>query len=309
MNAIDARYTRLAMRLVLVGALVGAGLAGRALAADLAGPAAPAACVTKTVIEPKEAGWAYVMNFESFSASGAPRGCLVVWRLPRFRPTDYVVSDCASIGSTSEISYSLGNARFNGGYVACDFNIKTALAALPIPIAVSDGEQYTYFTIIGVGAFSAPAGTPVSPNPIGYYEPGNAGYPPAALFVSLSANGGQLTSVANNITDTGRFLPANQLAPGIVYTIANAYDGPAGVLTNTHYLSDTAVAVFGPRAPVTFWTNGGKFWIGGSPVPAAKRLLGNFDEIIFDPPDGGAPPPPAARSTTMYEVFAPWLGN
>ncbi len=272
-------------------------------------PAPPAACVTKTPINPKTPGWAFVVNFDVFDAAGEPEGCLMLWRTTLF-PTDFAVRPCKAVGAAPAISFGGGKAVFNGGYVRCDVNIKDSLAALTPTVAISDTERYTFFTIIGAGTLSESTRFTDTASPIGYYAPSNPAAPPAGLFVPISANGGSFVTRVNSETIRGAFLNASVLGTGKSYTFTMEHDlVPGGGPTDaalSHYLDLTRVDVVSPTRPVEFWTNGGVFYIGASPIAADSRLSGVMDEVIFDPPDGGRPP---ASARTILELFLPVLSR
>jgi hypothetical protein len=266
-------------------------------------PTPPPECVTRTVIRPKTPGWAFVMNFERVSRTGDPIGCMMLFRTVLF-PTDFAPVTCTKVGTPAQISLIAGQARFGGGYVHCPANVKTLLAGFTPPAVISDTQEYPYFTIIGAGIVGE-GPTPLNPNyanPIGYYQPNKAGEPDLGLFVNLSANGGALISRFNNNDNVGDFNTPLTLAGGTFYTFTVEHDGEGSTLTTTHYLNNQPLDTFGPRAPVRFWANGGAFWIGGSAL-GPDRLLGTFDEVIFDPPDGGRPP--IVGNSDILEMFVP----
>jgi hypothetical protein len=297
---------RAAIRALLATGVLLMGI-GRATAA---GPLVPAACLLKTDIDPPTTGWAYVVNFESFANPTSPHGCLLVWRIAHFRPTDYVVNTCATHGPAGGVTYTAdGKARFSGGHITCDINVKALLAGLSPPIAVADVEHYPYFTLIGAGQLALGQPGVRGLNPIAHYQPSVPGEFDTSLYVPFGQNGGNLISVANGITYTGKFQNEAVLNARGPFTFAVGLQGISPTLTTTHYLSSTALDVFTTTPPVRFWTNGGTFWIGASSTLTEARLAGTFEEVILDPPDGGAPPPPAARSVTYFELLLPLISG
>jgi hypothetical protein len=273
-----------------------------------AAAAAPAACTTKQRIEPRTAGWAFVVNFETFDNSGAPVGCLVVYRIPR-RATDFVPVSCKVNSNGADLAFSAGRASFaGGGYLYCEMNVKTTLASLNPPIAANDVEQYPYFTLIGVGTLSDTISVSnIYDNPIAYYAPITNTQPDVGLFVPISANGGQIHSRFNNTNNLGAFQNAGTLAANTQYTFTVEHDGVESVLTTTTYLDEARIDAFSPRGPVAFWTNGGRFYVGYTPLGGGRFLKGTFEEVIFDPPDGGRPP--TRQLGVVYDVWLPLLAR
>lgn len=278
-------------------------------------PPVPVECATKNAIRPKTPGWAFVVNFERTDASGQPIGCLMLFRTVLF-PTDFALQPCKVIGTTAEFFATKGQGIFTGGYLLCEVNVQATLAAFTPTVVVSDTEQYSYFTIVGVGRFNEAPVNNFSEygNPIGYYRPNAVDKPDLGLFMPLSPNGGNILSRFNGTDNKGAFANASIYSIGVPYTITVEHDGIApepgstqtGTLTTTHYLNDIGVRdVFAPRSPVTFATNGGTFWIGASPLDPSPntRLRGVFEEVIFDPPDGGRPP--TRTSVSVLDVYMP----
>ena len=68
--------------------------------------------VTKTRIQPRTPGWAFVMNFEVFDGA-SPRGCLMLYRVV-YAPTDFVPVTCKVVGVGNQISFTGGRGVFNG---------------------------------------------------------------------------------------------------------------------------------------------------------------------------------------------------
>lgn len=271
------------------------------------GAVAPPACTTQQRIEPRTAGWAFVVNFERFDTFGAPIGCLVVYRIPR-RATDFVPVSCKVISNGADLAFSRGKAAFSGGYLYCEMNIKTTLAALNPPLSANDVEQYPYFTLIGVGTLSdTVTSSGIYGNPIAYYAPITDTQPDVGLFVPISANGGQIHSRFNNTDNLGTFQTAGNLTANQQYTFTVEHDGVGSVLTTTTYLDEARIDSFGPRGPVTFWTNGGRFYVGHTPLGGGAFLEGTFEEVIFDPPDGGRPP--TRQLGVVYDVWLPLLAR
>jgi hypothetical protein len=265
----------------------------------------PAACATKTRIQPKTPGWAFVLNFEEFDAAGAPVGCLVVWRVT-FAPSHYVTKPCDAVGDAQQIDFDQGRATFNGGYIRCAVNIKESLAALTPPILANDTERYPFFSFIAVGVLAPGTVTAPISNSIAYYAPSNMSAPDVGMFVPVTANGGRFVSRFNRADVVGRNMNTGELVPGREYTFTIEHARPVnttGTLTLSHYLGTTLIDAVAPSQPVEFWTNGGMFYAGASTLSAKSRLFGNFDEIIFDPPDGGRPP--SGADATLYTVFVP----
>jgi hypothetical protein len=273
-----------------------------------AGPAVPAACQIKTQIDPPEPGWAYVVNFEAFEDPTSPLGCLIVWRVPHFRPTDYVVTTCKTQGPANGVVYtSDGRAQFNGGYVTCDMNVKQMLNGLQPPVLTVDVMFYEYFTIIAPGQLSQRPQGAVGFNPIAHYQPANPEEPDASLYVSVGPNGGVISTTSNNEVRTGKFLNESILNTRQPFTFAVGFSTPVAspIVTATHYLTSTPIDEFPNQLPVRFWANGGTLWIGASSTFPTARMAGVFDEVILDPPDGGAPPPPSSLGVRYYELYMP----
>lgn len=278
-------------------------------------PPVPVECATKNAIRPKTPGWAFVVNFERTDLSGQPIGCLMLFRTILF-PTDFSLQPCKVVGTNAEFFATKGFGFFNGGYVTCDVDVQATLAAFTPTVVVSDTEQYSYFTIIGVGEFAAAPNNNFSEygNPIGYYRPNAPDKPDLGLFLPLSPNGGYMRSRFNGFDNQGKFGDASVYSVGVPYTITVEHDGvvpesgltATTTLTTTHYLNDLEIRdIFAPRGPVTFATNGGEFWLGASPLDPNpdSRLRGVFEEIIFDPPDGGRPPTRA--SILVIDTYLP----
>lgn len=274
--------------LMLAGAPIPASPVARA-----AGDAIPPECATKTRIVPRTPGWAFVMNFEAFD-NGSPKGCLVLYRVV-YAPTDFVPVTCKAVGAVSFIS---GKGNFNGGHVYCDINIKQTLAALNPPAVMTDTATYPYFTIVAAGTLSSNISLSVHANPLGMYVPATTTAPALGMNIPLSAaQTSEILSHFNGVTNT----TAVRLATGVPYTFTVEHDGGPDVYTTTHYLDNKIISQFTPRAPVTFFANGGTFWIGHDPA-AGESFLGTLDEVIFDPPDGGRPP---LYASSQVLLFAP----
>lgn len=302
------RYpTRAIARAACLAGVLSASLGLPSTLATAAPP--PPACATKQRVEPRTAGWAFVVNFETFDNSGAPVGCLVVYRIPR-RATDFVPVSCKVISSGADLVFSAGKASFSGtgGYLFCEMNVKTTLAGLSPPVAATDVEQYPYFTLIGVGTLSDTISVPsIYDNPIAYYAPSTNTQPDLGLFVPISVNGGQIHSRFNDTNNLGTFQNAGILAANTQYTFTVEHDGIGSVLTTTTYLDETRIDHFSPRGPVAFWTNGGRFYVGHTPLGGRRFLRGTLEEVIFDPPDGGRPP--TRQLGVVYDVWLPLLAR
>lgn len=278
--------------LMLAGVPMAVGPTARA-----AGDAIPAECVTKTRIQPRTPGWAFVMNFDVFDGT-SPRGCLMLYRVV-YAPTDFVPVACKVVGVGNQISFTAGRGVFNGGYVYCDVNIKQKLAALTPPATTPAIDAYPYFTIVAAGTLSSNTSLSVRANPIGMYVPQTTTVPALGLNVSLlAAQTSEIHSRFNGVTNT----TAIRLATGVPYTFTVEHDGGPDVYTTTHYLNNSLVTQFTPRNAVSFFTDGGAFWIGADPAHLNDPFLGTLDEVIFDPPDGGRPP---LYASELYLSFTP----
>lgn len=274
--------------LMLAGVPMAASPAARA-----AGDAIPAECVTKTRIQPRTPGWAFVLNFDVIDGA-APRGCLLLYRVV-YAPTDYVPVACKAVGAVSFIG---GKGNFNGGHVTCDINIRQTLAALNPPAITPAVDAYPYFTIVAAGTLSNNTSLSARANPIGMYVPQTTTVPALGLNIPLrAAQTSEIHSNFNGVTNT----TAIRLATGVPYTFTVEHDGGPDVYTTTHYLNNSRVTQFTPRGAVSFFTDGGVFWIGRDPS-AGESFLGTLDEVIFDPPDGGRPP---LFASEQILVFAP----
>ncbi len=249
----------------------------------------PAECVTRSPVSPRTPGWAFVMNFDKF-VNNAPVGCLMFYRTI-VAPSDFVPVVC-SLSAGSDIAFRDGYASFAVGSVQCPVNIKAALETLSPPISIPEADDYPYFSIIAVVNPQALAQIDPYAQPLGYYQPNNAAYHPAALFNPMTVNGGYMSSAFNGITLTGKFDSVYTAFP--TKTLLVEHDGQDGTYTTTHYLEYKPAESLSRLAPIRFWNNGGVFWIGNSPV-SLDSYKGTLDEIIFDPPDGGRPPSNPSR--------------
>jgi hypothetical protein len=268
--------------------------------------AEPPECATKAVFYPREPGWVFVMNFEKFE-QGLPIGCLKLFRsitAPVIGPTDYKTAPCKVLSSGGDIVFHNGQASMNGGYIYCDVNIRTSLAALSPPGVIPQEENYRYYTIIAVGAISDTSVFTTYSNPVGYYRPNNTAYPDHGLFLPWSPNGLDMTSLFNERVNTSF---TNTLKLGKVYTFVVEHDGGddhgvggTPLYTTTHLLGEDTLAAFAPRERVKVWTDGGAFLVGASFRDLDNRFIGTLDEVIFDPTDIGRPP------ASVYRVQA-WL--
>lgn len=281
--------------LALAGAMMAAGPSARA------GAAIPAECATKTRIVPRTPGWAFVMNFDVLDGT-APRGCLMLYRVV-YAPTNFVPVTCKIVGVGSQIAIASGRGVFNGGYVYCDVNIKQKLATLTPPATMPDVDSYPYFTIVAAGTLSSNASLAATANPIGIYTPNTTTVPALGLNIPLhAAQSSQLLSHFNGVTNS----TAIRLATGVPYTFTVEHDGGPDVYTTTHYVGNSVgssiVSQFTPRNAVSFFTNGGTFWIGADPAHLNDPFLGTLDEVIFDPPDGGRPP---LYASDQHLIFVP----
>lgn len=282
------------MRWLALLMLAGASMAANPVA-HAAGDAIPAECVTKTRIQPRTPGWAFVMNFDVFDGAN-PRGCLMLYRVV-YAPTDFVPVACARVGG---IGFSGGQAFFDGGYVQCKVNVQEELAALTPPAAVPAIDAYPYFTIIAAGTFGSPSTTssPFS-NPVGVYAPENTAVPGLGLYAPLrSFQTPQMVTLFNNVTSTS----AINVSLGTPYTLTVEHDGGPDVYTTTHYFGNAIAGQYAPRGPVQFSNAGGTFFAGFDPARPGETFRGSLDEVIFDPPDGGRPP---LFALDQYLIFAP----
>jgi hypothetical protein len=250
--------------------------------------ALPPECVTRTSIRPVAIpSWVFVMNFNVIQA-GNPLGCVMVFRLPR-TPTDTIPVPCNVVGAG--VTFAGGQGNFNGGHVRCPVNLKIEFAALSPTLALTQSYDYPYFTIVGVGriAFSNIV-TQTFSNPVAYYAPDNPSAPPVGLFVPLSqtVSVAVINSLFNGVANVGTSPFQVAAAGGPLQTWGAKHDGAGETYTVTHLLGDVVNQTFSPRAPVTFWVDGGTFAIGGSPL--GPSFIGVLDEVIVDPPDGGPPP-------------------
>lgn len=261
--------------------------------ARAAGDAIPAECASKTRIVPRTPGWVFVVNFDVLDGT-SPRGCLLLYRVV-VAPTDFVPVACKAVGA---VSFAGGKGDFNGGHVFCNINIKQTLAALNPPATMTDTATYPYFTIVAAGTLSSNVSLSAHANPIGMYVPQTTTVPALGMNIPLrAAQTSQMLSHFNGVTNT----TAIRLATGVPYTFTVEHDGVPDVYTTTHYLNNSILSQFTPRAAVTFFANGGTFWIGHDPA-AGETFLGTLDEVIFDPPDGGRPP---LFAQNQVLVFAP----
>ena len=255
----------------------------------------PEECVTKSVINPRTPGWVFVLNFEKL-VNNTPVGCLMFYRTI-FEPSDFVPVVC-TLSPTSDIAFRDGYASFAVGSVRCPLNVKAVLATLSPAISIPEAEAYPYFSIIAVANPLTPPQIDLYSQPLGYYQPDNPGYHPVALFNPLTVTGGYMSSAFNGITLTGK-LSSNYTAL-LTRTLLVEHDGQDGTYTTTHYLEYKQSEAFGRLQPIQFWTNGGTFWIGDSPV-SSDSYKGTLDEVIFDPPDGGRPP----SSPSRFKLYLP----
>jgi hypothetical protein len=256
-------------------------------------PAAmPPECDSATVLEPHIVpNWVFVMNFDVIQGTPPnqfPLGCIRVYRDPAPQPpTDFITVPCKTEGM-GPVLYSGGLAVFNGGYVICDVNIRAELASLVPPLSLSNVAHYPYFELISSGTLTAAYPFPLLPygNPLVFYEPYNASMPPAGFFLTpQSVDSFMMTSAFNNITDTGQTILTGGLTRHEWVTKHAGLTIPFSV---THLVDNKVINSFSPRLPVVFWTNGGAFWFGGSPL--GPPFAGTLDEVLVDPPDGGRPP-------------------
>ncbi len=244
--------------------------------------AIPAECATKTRIQPRTPGWAFVLNFEVFTG-GAPTACLMLYRVV-YAPTDFVQVPCKTVGN---VAFNAGKGTFNNGYIYCGVNIQQKLAALTPPATMSDTVQYPYFTIVAAATMSDTFQIDPQSNPIGYYQPDLTTAQGLGLYVPFLSNAREIRSEFNGVANISA---DNRLIANKPYTFTVEHDGGPLTYTSTHYLDNSILGTFGPRAPVSFFTNGGKFWIGVAPSNLSLTLKGTLDEVIFDPPDGARPP-------------------
>jgi hypothetical protein len=249
--------------------------------------ALPPECATRTVVRPLIIpSWVFVMNFDVIQA-GNPLGCLIVFRAPR-TPTHTISVACNVIGAS--VAFNSGQALFNGGHVRCPVNLKTEFAALSPTLTLTQSYDYPYFTITGVGRIE-PNNVITQPfgNPIAFYMPSVPSAPPVGLFVPLSNSSSMavITSLFNGIPNIGT-VPFQITAGGLSQTWGVKHIGAGMTYTVTHLLGDAVNQTFSPRDPVSFWVDGGVFWVGGSSL--GPPFSGVLDEVIVDPPDGGPPP-------------------
>ena len=273
-------------------------LAGVTLAPSVAVRAAgddvPAECVTKTRIQPRTPGWAFVVNFDVFDGA-SPRGCLMLYRVV-YAPTDFIPVTCSRVGA---VSFNNGNGIFTGGYVSCAVNIQQKLAALNPPAVVPEIDAYPYFTIVAAGTFSSPVSSNPLSNPIGVYAPNNAVVPGLGMYAPLrSFQAPQMITLFNNVTSTSLI----DAGVGQVFTLTVEHDGGPDVYTTTHYFNNSIAGLYAPRGPVQFYNAGGTFYAGVDPERPSDTFRGTLDEVIFDPPDGGRPP---LYASNQILVFAP----
>jgi hypothetical protein len=255
---------------------------GPAPAAHAEADAIPAECVTKTRIQPRTPGWAFVVNFDMFDGAN-PRGCLMLFRVV-YAPTDFVPVACTRNGA---VSFAGGKGVFAGGHVSCAVNIQQKLAALSPPATVPAVDAYPYFTIIAAATFSSPVSLNPLSNPIGVYAPNTSTVPGLGLYAPLrSAQSPQMITLFNNVTSTSDV----DIRIGPLYTLTVEHDGGPQVFTTTHYFDNTIAGRFAPRGPVQFYNAGGVFYAGVDPARPGETFRGTLDEVIFDPPDGGRPP-------------------
>jgi hypothetical protein len=228
----------------------------------------------------------FVINFEVFQV-GNPVGCLLIFRRPG-EASDTLLTPCNPVGVG--VAFAGGVANLSGGHIRCPININAAFASLSPPVTLSQSSDYPFFTIVGVGRItSTPPFTETFGNPVAYYTPNNAAAPGLGLFVPISNTPGLavMTSRFNGVTNIGS-VPFQPVAGGALQSWSAKHSGLLTVYTVTHSVGDVVLQSFAPREPVSFWTDGGVFWIGGSPLGSSFR--GALDEVVIDPPDGGRPP-------------------
>ncbi len=245
--------------------------------------AIPAACVTRTRIQPRTPGWVFALNFDAFGAENAPLGCLMLYRTV-LAPTDFAEVPCKAVGN---VAFSNGQATFTNGYIFCGVNIQERLAAFSPPAVVPNRQSYPYFTLIAAGTLSNALHTDPRSNPIGVYRANAESEPSIGLYVPLLANVPEMRSEFNGVANV---TANNAIDNDIPLTFTVDHDGGPDVYTVTHFLNDSILSTFAPRGPVNFYTNGGAFWIGVSPSNLSRTFSGTLDEVIFDPIDGGRPP-------------------
>jgi hypothetical protein len=263
----------------------------------------PPECATRTPLSPLTPlpSWAFVVNFDMIerrdNGNEYPVGCIIVWRTP-FNPTDFIRVDTCDVFD-GMVTFSGGRATFGGGHIRCDVNIKASMAALSPTVFISDKVEFPPFELIGVGKVNAPTTPHPFGNPVMYYRPTPSTEPPVGLFVpALVVDVFGLASVFNNFThepitgfptsaDDQTWSAKHELLPDDTYQVVHARD---------FVQSDR----YAPRPIVDIWTNGGTFWIGGSPV--GPSFDGSLDEAIADPADRAGP-----TGELKYEVLVPMV--
>lgn len=273
--------------LALIVALVQSTPAFAQSSASGGSPEMPAECATRSLQNSSGvAFWAFSVNFDIVDASG-PIGCLTLFSTSG--PPVYFSVPCQTSGA---VAYADGFSFFQGGRVECGINLQTF-----VPTATNSLESAQ---IQGVGRLSS-FETSSSPyrTPIAHYEPTSAGNGLGLFLRSSSLNGviSGLFRTATNGLNIESVIPSVftvQATTAEEQTWSSTYWSRRLPTDTSFTLRNSVNGVIldslneGAPLPIDFRSDGGTFYIGGSPL--GPSLLGTLQEVIVSSAYAYEPP-------------------
>ncbi len=252
--------------------------------------------------------WYFVLNFDVWSTTG-PVGCVVLHRSNEITPTTALAVPCYPNGEVKPTA-APGQAQFSGGFVECPINLMKEINDLKVADTVTGTivlePEYTYpqFTIYSTGQLSRVvtitqsllANPIVSYQPITTTRPVTTSKPDLAFFAPLAITSGTDAVLVSYYRSRLNYQQVGSFAQCLFNVSAEPL--PQTWSTRREEINEgiirhkmrTIVCNFQRSPPLTFWTNGGAFFIGYSPLNPTLRLHGVLDEVIVDPPGSTIPP-------------------
>jgi hypothetical protein len=237
--------------------------------------------------------WAWVANFE-VNDKNQTTSCVMLFKAGNPKPVGSAKIPCIA-EPAGGVTFTNGNATFNGGHLKCEVNLAKLLPTLAPEKGLIVEPHYDYNNIL-IAFAGKVAYQPMSrSNPIVVYKAAKDEAGELGMYLLTHRNSVHLMAAMNGIQVSA---PAEQTLTLLakeskLWMIHYRPEGESRARVNLS-LGERQLALSRSVPPVRFHMDGGTFYIGGT--PQGPHFTGTLDEVIVDPPDGG--PPPGGPATT-----------